>query len=413
MASTQRRGFKIFMRVAAVMLIGAGLSACSSVPGWVDPTTWMGPDTPAEADNGQYPDLSTIPDRPDTASSEASSGAVADSLAAARSHVQYSAETLRGGTETAAPPPEPQSAAAAAPPAEPDEPAAADDSQSSQAAAPQPAKVAMAEAPPPAAAPQPAAEPAPMTPAAPAAGPVPGAQPAMPAGGTVAFQPSKAPPLDASVAQFVPAPILQRYAQTGPVGGAQAPVPASNGTIKLKAPRGTRQAILGTGQNDVGGPESMSGAVVADLGAVGSPATQASVYAGAAGMGPVAVVLFSGNSAALSAAGRKQVAAAAAAYRARGGQGYIRVVGHSSSRTGGDVAGPPYGDELQELAGPRPGRSPCADRCRRSGGQGAGGGGGGFPARLSRIHAQRRGWQPAGGDLPPRLNAAGSPGEIR
>lgn len=323
MALTQRREFKAFMRVAAVMLIGAGLSACSTVPDWVDPTSWMGPDTPAQAGNGQYPDLSAIPDRPDAGSSGRDQAAVADSLAAARSHVQYSAESLRGGTEAAAPPPEPQAAATVVPPptqsrAEPE--TSDESSQAAAAPAPEPTRTAMAEAP--AAAPPPAPAPAP-------AGPVPGAQPAMPAGNAVAFQPSKAPPLDASVSQFVPAPIIQRYAETGSV--ANAPAAGSSGSVRLKAPPGTRKAALGTRQTNVGGPEGMSGSVVADLGAVGGPR---SVYVSANGMAPVAVVLFSGNSSGLNAAGRAQVRAAVAAYKARGRRGYIRVVGHSSSRTG-------------------------------------------------------------------------------
>src|ERR1700733_9979267 len=44
---------KVVTRTAAVVVVAAGASACSSVPSWVDPTTWIGGDdnaaqTPAE-----------------------------------------------------------------------------------------------------------------------------------------------------------------------------------------------------------------------------------------------------------------------------------------------------------------------------------------------------------------------------
>lgn len=338
MALSQRRGLRALVQLTAVMLVGAGLSACSTVPDWVDPTTWMGPDTSAQAETGDYPDLAAIPDRPETPSSSESQAAVADSLAAARSHVQYSAEALRGGGEPAAAPPEaapppqaapsdtdtapaPQASDESAPPAEASaEPAEAPDPAAAEAAPPAPAPAAE----------QAAAAPAPMAP--PAAASVAAAQPATPAGRSVTFEPSRAPPLDASVAQFVPAPIIQRYAETGAIASPQA-APAGD-SVKLKAPPGTRATALGTSRDNVGGPEGMSGAVVADLGAVGDQSRPTSVYAGPDGLAPVAVVLFTGNSSALSAAGREQVQAAVAAYRARGSQGYVRVVGHSSGRTG-------------------------------------------------------------------------------
>jgi outer membrane protein OmpA-like peptidoglycan-associated protein len=48
---------------------------------------------------------------------------------------------------------------------------------------------------------------------------------------------------------------------------------------------------------------------------------------------PTAVVYFSGDGAALGKAAHAQVRAAAAAFKANGGQGVVRVVGHASSRT--------------------------------------------------------------------------------
>jgi len=58
------------------------------------------------------------------------------------------------------------------------------------------------------------------------------------------------------------------------------------------------------------------------------------VVANLTGGAPTAVVYFSGDGVALSKAAHAQVRAAVSAFKASGGQGSIRVVGHSSSRTG-------------------------------------------------------------------------------
>ncbi len=244
MASLQRRWFKALTRVAAVMLVGAAVSACSTVPSWVDPTSWMGPDVPdqTQASNDTYPDLSKIPSAPQqTASND--SAAVANSLAQARNDVQYSAQALRGGTEAAAAPPAPAPTKAQIAQAEAQASKAAPEKQ--EAAAKPEAEDAAPEAnePAPAAAPEPdvATAQEPRLPAPASAEPavpairamttaqssVPGAMPAIPVAGPDGFEPSKAPPLDASVAQYVPAPIIARYAQTGSV----APVATAGGNV--------------------------------------------------------------------------------------------------------------------------------------------------------------------------------------
>jgi outer membrane protein OmpA-like peptidoglycan-associated protein len=51
------------------------------------------------------------------------------------------------------------------------------------------------------------------------------------------------------------------------------------------------------------------------------------------GMAPTAVVYFPSDGVKLSKAAHAQVRAAASAFKADGGQGTIRVVGHASSRT--------------------------------------------------------------------------------
>jgi outer membrane protein OmpA-like peptidoglycan-associated protein len=88
------------------------------------------------------------------------------------------------------------------------------------------------------------------------------------------FKPSTAPPLDPSVSQFVAQPIIARYQQTA----ANAGLSAGGGT-------------------------------------------------------PQAVVLFPGDGTAVTATARAQIKAAVQAFHLRGGSGYIKVVGHSSSRT--------------------------------------------------------------------------------
>lgn len=341
-------------RAGAVLVVALGASACSSVPDWVDPTTWIGGSdqtgdqgTDQTADNGQTPDLSTIPDKPQTPSTADEQKNVADSLAADRAKTQYSADALRGGTEAAAAPPPAapapatedlasNSESAPPPPPAPTGPtgpapapgALPAQTDTTQAAAPAPApatntQVAAAEMPPPAAA---------AVPAVPA---VPSAVQAQisPTDASLGFRPSSAPPLDASVAQFVPKPILSRYQQTASIGP-QPAVPSST-----MAPDGSETAMNMPSSHrrghramaGVGGPEAMSGAVVANFDAL-----QAGAAAPVAGIpgGPSAVVFFKHDTTVLDAAARAQVRDAAKAFLARGGQGYVKIVGHASSRAG-------------------------------------------------------------------------------
>jgi outer membrane protein OmpA-like peptidoglycan-associated protein len=366
---------KHLARVMALLVVAGALSACSSAPDWVDPTNWFGGDTQSSAeqidqspdqtaaDNSQPPDLADVPNKPAAPSTSDQQKQVSDSLQADRSHTQYSGDALRGGTEAEAPPPPntpppdqvadvtPPSGAAQSATAPADQtasgsatdttggpgsdqtivsPPAPSAGASSNAAVPATAstsaaapttQVAMAD--------EPAVTPSPSgaLPAVPAVGPgaVPGAQPQMSDSG-LGFQPSRAPPLDPSVSQFVPQPIIARYQQTASVspssGVASAPysgpaVPAANGSYK-----------------NMGGPESMSGAVVANFDTLqAASVAPSSVYANAAGLPPTAVVFFPHDTTVLSAEGKTQVRAAVQAFQAAGGQGFIRVVGHSSSRT--------------------------------------------------------------------------------
>jgi hypothetical protein len=132
------------------------------------------------------------------------------------------------------------------------------------------------------------------------------------------FQPSKAPPLDASVAQFVPQPVLSRYRETASIGS-----PSTVGNGAAVPPASYRGPAIG-------GPE-MSGAVVANFDSLQGGAVAPA--AGISGMGSTASILFPHDTTILSAAAKAEVLSAARAFNAQGGAGFIRVVGHASSRS--------------------------------------------------------------------------------
>jgi len=366
--------------VATVAILALSASGCSSlptVPDWVDPTTWFGSEEPAP-EVGETPDLASVPDKPSTTTPDEQKE-TAESLESDRANAKYSAEALRGGTEPAA-----------APPSDAPPPVAAAEEviPAASVAKPAPVKVAAVDRsitqdptgeavpgtlpPPPsgvpaiaaAAEPTPAAEPvqtaelpeaAPVKPkgkktkpvvvaeATPA--PVAAAQPeasvprlptAMidPSDAELGFKPSSAPPLDASVSQFVAAPIIDRYRSTATnagivASGSHRTMIASATPARSKVhrrPHAPRPAVA------VGGPSHMEGKVVANLDALG-PAPEAPPMAYANVSGATAVVYFPRDAVALNADGRAQVRNAIAQFRAAGGQGYVRVVGHSSSRT--------------------------------------------------------------------------------
>lgn len=327
-------------RLGVVAMLAVGLSGCQTIAD-LDPTGLLSEETP---------DLADLPNAPAVPDTERD---VASSLSAAGVQAQYSADALRAGTEAVAPAPgaaapmSPQVAQAlAAPPS-----AAANDAPSSASAV---APVAANNAPPSASAVPPSAAapipvqgnaassaPPPVAPPIAVAGnaaaavqtasaapsrpvaPPPGAEPAVPAvppagairstimaqapmsDAALGFKPSTAPALDPSVSNFVSAPILARYRQTAARSG------------------GTAIAAV---------PGAASGSVVTNLDAQPTSAV-AAIAARNGGVPPTSVVYFPGDGVALSAAARTQVRAAAAAFKAAGGTGTIRVVGHASSRT--------------------------------------------------------------------------------
>jgi outer membrane protein OmpA-like peptidoglycan-associated protein len=138
------------------------------------------------------------------------------------------------------------------------------------------------------------------------------------------FQASKAPPLDASVAQFVPMPIMSRYQQTASLGGAAG--------VSGSPYMGGGAAVPALPARAMGGPDRMSGAVVANYDALqGGAVAPAVAYSNAQGLPPAAVINFSNATTILSASAKAQIRSAAESFNARGATGYVRVVGHAST----------------------------------------------------------------------------------
>lgn len=360
---SQNRKTGRLLQVTAAVALASGLSACSIVPEWADPTSWFGDDVPAAADvGGTTPDLASLPAKPGEADG---AQAVADSLAADRKNAQYSGETLRAGEEAAAAPPpdlpgvskpavaeampsspEPAAAAPSAPvqtaqtDAQTDKSVLADPNPASSAipgtlpsvgspvqtaslpAGTQPAMAPQTAAPTvaprvvegPLVATEPKQAPKAAKPAAPA-------EPAAvrqgasldPSDAALGFQPSSAPALDSSVAEFVPAPIIQHYQATA---------------MRANMPEPTT-ADLVTPAHAEGGPLTMDGDVVANLDVIQNPQPGPSYNPAS----PAAVVYFPSDRTSLDAEARAQVVDIAAQFKTQGSSGFVRVVGHSSSRT--------------------------------------------------------------------------------
>ena len=120
---------------------------------------------------------------------------------------------------------------------------------------------------------------------------------------------------------------MQRYQSTAASAGLRYANPVAVSRVPARASQ-TVGAVKG-----MGGPETMTGAVVANLDALQPASNTPSVYASPQGLPATAVVFFPGDTVGLNAEARAQVRAAAEQYKANGGQGFVRVVGHSSSRT--------------------------------------------------------------------------------
>jgi outer membrane protein OmpA-like peptidoglycan-associated protein len=381
-SSTSWHRFGLGRQIALVVGLSVAAAGCSTIAD-LDPTGLLGgssdtsqpsqfpadqaaPTASSDQVQGTTPDLASIPARP-AASSPAQQQQAAQSLASDGAQARYSADALRGGTEAAAAPPpadatapsaaqrllgssaptanaadlpptaepSPQMAANLPPTAEPAPTASAALPDGAQPAPAANAPVGIAAVPPSAnvrtasvasavsaspvgssasaATVAPRREPA--VPAVPANTPMRGAMMAQPqlSDAALGFKTSGAPALSPSVNEFVSEPIIAHYQQTASNAGmasAMAAVP----------PRG---AMAGS---------SGSAAVVTNMVAVaGAPAAIAAMNGG---VSPTAIVYFPGDGTSLSTAARAQVRAAVTTFKANGGQGTVRVIGHASSRTG-------------------------------------------------------------------------------
>lgn len=433
MARTFRIRARLLARVAAPLLFAAALSACSSMPDWADPGSWMGGDNQVSSDQsgnpgsdngeaansgestaGQTPDLATIPPKPAAPSTAEEQKQVADSLIADRADAHYSAEALKGGSEPTAPPP-PPAAPAAAPPAGNSVAAVSPHDQSgTEAANPaaEPAAGSDTSTSEPAAAPAPESGTAPSGAASDTAAsmapsssgeatgaaensgatasssanvnqvantaPAEAAAPSAPETASAApdtqttFAPSKAPPLDPSVARYVPAPILLRYHQTaaqdaapgaGDEEGAAA-VPSKHHHRHHKKPKaselvrhharhfawirlhkrrlasrrqqGLRVAALRAKPMRLAAAEPVAAVPALTPASWEESADPQSLRALSSLVAPssrraVAVVAFPDVSERLDSFARSRIRAAARAFAARGRVGFVRVVGHSAT----------------------------------------------------------------------------------
>jgi outer membrane protein OmpA-like peptidoglycan-associated protein len=140
---------------------------------------------------------------------------------------------------------------------------------------------------------------------------------ATPSDAALGFKPSNAPALDPSISNWVSAPILAHYRQTASAADINTP---------------SNAALPAVGRGKATGGPNMSGAVVANMDALSSTAAGA-IAANYGGVPPTAIVYFRGDGTTLNAQGRAKVREAAAAFKAAGGAGVVRVVGHAASRT--------------------------------------------------------------------------------
>lgn len=328
--------------VLGVALCAGVLAGCSSVPDAVNPVEWYrgardwvtGAEEPAEsktapkpstADGKDFPQLSTVPPRPQPPTA-AERKQLANSLAADRADARYSDEMIRRQTDstgkmTESPPPPPTRSASkvasapataptpvpAPPPASTPPPAPAPYAAAPPAVPPMPAAGTAASAPPPMA-PMPAAPPAPgrMSAAVP---PMPAAPPAMaPPGPPPIAPPPMAPPTAASA--------------MGPGGAVFGPVPPD---IDLARNGGMRQAM----PRPAGGQRSMaarpfSPGMASRAGAVPQPYAPTKER-------KLGTVRFGVGSAKLSGTARAAIGRMAKTIKRSHLR--VRVVGHASSWT--------------------------------------------------------------------------------
>lgn len=118
--------------VAALLVTMLGLGACSSVPGWADPTQWFAgddapttsPDTAEKAataeKDARFPNLSRVPPRPVEQTSDAEKNRALNTLAADSQNARHTDEELRARpADSTTPPPAPKPPVSQLPAAQP------------------------------------------------------------------------------------------------------------------------------------------------------------------------------------------------------------------------------------------------------------------------------------------------------
>ena len=452
---------KIYARPLAVaalaMALAVGTAGCQTMAD-LDPTGLLGGDDSA-ATESQFPpdsqqqaaadastttpDLAAIPARPPAPDTTAQANTT-QQVTAAGAQAQYSADALRAGTDAAAPPPTAADAAATrqalaaadappsanvptiscrCPPPSADAPPTADAPPSAgsdlppSAGAPAPTACGYAPVNPNAAVPPPhpggvrraaaaraarrsrprrlSPSAAPVASAA-AAAPPPGAEPAVPAVPMTAGAPhghgqSHRRPAGLQ-AVFRPAadrrPVNGWRRRSWRITARPRPWPAP----PAPAARG------GSGRRRVAAAAATSGDVVANLdGVPGTPGRHGRRHEWR--HSAHRDHLFPRRRHQPVGAAMAEVRQAVAAFKAGGGAGTIKVVGHASSRT----ANMPVERHLEVIFQKSQARANAVAQALiqagRSGGPGADRGGGRQPARLLRIHAQGRRRQPPGRDF--------------
>ena len=285
-----------FSGPVAVLTVAAILGGCSQVPDYLNPVEWyrgtkdwiMGddaeqaarPQQPLPGADKPFPSLSTVPERPATASTPAERARAARSLDADRRGARYSDQVIRRQADTrTALPRKPTPPVTSAVPAQP----------------------------------VPRYAPPPMAPSAPAA-PAPGSPFGLPPA-----PPALAASAPGSPFGLPPAPPAAAVAKA-PERLAYAPIPGTESYLgEQRAAPARRAAAPAAGPFAASLPESAGAGI------------PASAVAGLPGSAKVATVYFATGSSRVSRDGEQKIRQAYQAYRSQGG--LLRVVGHASSRT--------------------------------------------------------------------------------
>jgi outer membrane protein OmpA-like peptidoglycan-associated protein len=137
---------------------------------------------------------------------------------------------------------------------------------------------------------------------------------ANPTDAQLGFRPSSAPALAPGLSKWVAPPTLAHYRQTAALAGSAG---TSAPAVPAVASRGRGEIATDVSANMDGVP--------------GTPAGMAAAMNG--GVPPAAIIYFPGDGTALSKTAQAEVRQAAAAFKASGGGGTVKVIGHASSRT--------------------------------------------------------------------------------